>query len=138
MSQRTAIDFFIPLFVPPGRVVQQMPVIKSACAIHMPSRYTQIPLLQVVIINNYKYKLSKSKFKILKYQYKDREDCPLVALDIVSCISYVWRKCRSVCARKASVTQCIIVRYVCCIILVQFFLNSFFCRHNNTRILRGT
>ena len=41
MSQLTAIDFFIPLFVPPGRFVQQTPVIKSACAIHMPSRYTR-------------------------------------------------------------------------------------------------
>jgi len=53
MSQRTAIDFFIPLIFPPGRFVQQMPAIESACAILMPSRYTQIPLLQVVIINNY-------------------------------------------------------------------------------------
>jgi hypothetical protein len=89
MSQRTAIDFFIPLFVPPGRFLQQMPVIKSACAIHMPSSYTQIPLLQVVIISNYKYKLSTSKFKIFKYKYKDREGCPLFALDIVSCLSSV-------------------------------------------------
>jgi hypothetical protein len=79
MSKRTAIDSFIPLFVPPGNFLQQMPVIKSACAIQMPPRYTQIPLLQVVIINNYKYKLSKSEFKILKYQYKDREDFLLVA-----------------------------------------------------------
>jgi hypothetical protein len=67
MSQRTSIDFFIPLFVPRGRFVQQIPVIKSACAIHMPSRYTQIQLLQVLIINNYKYKLSKSKLKIMYY-----------------------------------------------------------------------
>lgn len=63
MSQGTAIDFFIPLFVPPGRFLQQMPATKCACAIHMSSSYMQIPLLQVVIINNYEYKLSMSKLK---------------------------------------------------------------------------
>jgi hypothetical protein len=64
MSQQTAIDFFIPLFVP-ARFLQQMSFTESACAIHMPSRYAQMSLLKVVIINNYKYKLSKSKLKIL-------------------------------------------------------------------------
>ena len=54
MSQRTAIDYFIPLFVPPGRFLQQIQVIKSACPIHMPSRYMQFPLLQGLIIDNYK------------------------------------------------------------------------------------
>jgi hypothetical protein len=122
MSQRTAIDFFISLFVSLGLFLQQMPFIKSARAIHMPFSYTQIPLLQFVIIDNYKYKLSKSKFKKLKYPYKNRENCPLVALDIVSCLSSVWRKCRSAGARRASVSRCIIV---CCIIFVQFLLNSF-------------
>jgi hypothetical protein len=65
MSQRTAIDFFIPLFVP-ARFLQQMSVTESAYAIHMPSHYTQMPLLKVVSNDNY-IKPIKSKLKILKH-----------------------------------------------------------------------